>query len=95
MNVVTDEKLAKYFDVTSRALSKVKLQDKVEIDVKKSAEDFLDMAKRYFEDAKHFKEKGEIVTAFAALNYAHGWLDAGARIGLFDVDHDSELFTVD
>jgi hypothetical protein len=35
------------------------------------------------------------VNAFAALNYAHGWLDAGARLGLFDVDHDSTLFTVD
>lgn len=53
------------------------------------------MAKRYFSDAQHFKEKGDIVTAFAALNYAHGWLDAGARLGLFDVGHDSELFTVD
>ena len=30
----------------------------------------------------------------AALNYAHGWLDAGARSGVFDV-HDSRLFTVD
>jgi len=53
------------------------------------------MAKRYYSDAKHFRDKGDYVTAFAALNYAHGWLDAGARIGLFDVDHDSELFTVD
>ena len=34
------------------------------------------------------------VNAFAALNYAHGWLDSGARIGLFDVK-DSRLFTVD
>lgn len=92
---ITDEKLAKYFDVTSRALAKVKLVSDVEIDVKAAGEDFLDMAKRYFEDAHHFKEKGDIVNAFAALNYAHGWLDAGARIGLFDVDHDSELFTVD
>jgi len=95
MNTITDEKLEKYFDVTSRALKKVKIVEKVEIDAKKSAEDFLDMATRYFEDAKHFKEKGDIVTAFAALNYAHGWLDAGARIGLFDVDRDSVLFTVD
>ena len=46
-------------------------------------------------DARHFGKKGDIVTAFAALNYAHGWLDAGARLGLFDVGHDSELFTVD
>ena len=52
------------------------------------------MAERYFSDAKHFQEKGEIVNAFAALNYAHGWLDAGARIQLFKVN-DSRLFTVD
>ena len=61
----------------------------------KTAEDFLDMAKRYYEDANHFEQKGDYVNAFAALNYAHGWLDAGARIGLFDVGHDSKLFTVD
>ncbi len=91
INIITDEKLKKYFDVTSRALKKVKIVAAH----KKQAEDALDMAKRYYEDAKHFKDKGDIVTAFAALNYAHGWLDAGARLGLFDVGHDSELFTVD
>jgi len=91
INTITDEKLKKYFDVTSRALKKVKIVAAH----KKQAEDALDMAKRYYEDAKHFKDKGDIVTAFAALNYAHGWLDAGARLGLFDVGHDSELFTVD
>lgn len=95
MNVITEEKLAKYFDVTSRALKKVKIVKDVKIDIDKSAKDFLDMAQRYFSDAQHFKEKGDVVNAFAALNYAHGWLDAGARIGLFDVEHDSELFTVD
>ncbi|MBU0615856.1 MAG: DUF357 domain-containing protein, partial [Nanoarchaeota archaeon] len=57
-------------------------------------EDFLDMVSRYVSDAEHFYNKGDLVNAFAALNYAHGWLDAGARIGLFDV-HDSRLFTVD
>ena len=92
---VTETKLDKYFDVTSRAIQKVKLVKDVKIDVEKSGEDFFDMAKRYFSDAKHFKEKGEWVMAFAALNYAHGWLDAGARLGLFDVGGDSELFTVD
>ncbi len=58
------------------------------------AKDFYDMASRYYSDAKHFKKNNDYVLAFAALNYAHGWLDAGARIGLFDV-HDSTLFTVD
>lgn len=53
-----------------------------------------DMAQRYFDDARHFEEKGDLITAFAALNYAHGWLDVGARLGLFDVK-DNRLFMVD
>lgn len=94
MKEVTTEKLEKYFKITQEALDKAKESaEKIKINGKTRA-DFLDMIQRYVEDAKHFKEKGEIVTAFAALNYAHGWLDAGARIGIFDV-HDSRLFTVD
>lgn len=95
MREVTKEKLEKYFDVTGRALKKVKITESGEFNWKEKAEDFLDMATRYYEDAKYFAEKGDIVTAFAALNYAHGWLDAGARLGLFDVDKDNVLFTVD
>ena len=92
---ITDEKLSRYFDVTKRALEKAKIVC-VSISVGEvQARDFYDMASRYFADAQHFAKKGDVVMAFAALNYAHGWLDAGARIGLFDVDHDSELFTVD
>lgn len=84
-------RLKKYFDVTRRALEKAKVAEKDN----KRAIDILDMARRYFEDAKHFEKKGDFLTAFAALNYAHGWLDAGAYLGLLDVGHDSELFTVD
>ena len=54
----------------------------------------LHVAQRYFDDAKHFFEKNEKVTAFAALNYAHGWLDCGAMLKYFDVK-DNTLFTVD
>jgi hypothetical protein len=90
---ITQEKLEKYFLVTEKALA---LAEKSEnrTSLVKEREDFLDMIKRYISDAKHFYEKGDIVNAFAALNYAHGWLDTGARLGIFDV-HDSELFTVD
>lgn len=95
MNEITDKKLDRYFDVTGRALKKVKIGKQKDFSWKAAADDFLDMAQRYYDDAKHFRKKGDIVTAFAALNYAHGWLDAGARLGLFDVGHDSELFTVD
>lgn len=95
MDVITKEHLDKYFSVTKRALAKVKISPEKKISWTSAAEDFLDMAKRYYSDAEHFAKKGDVVTAFAALNYAHGWLDAGARLGLFDVGHDSELFTVD
>src|SRR2546427_400827 len=58
------------------------------------AEDFLGMARAYFADATHFLEQGELEKALANVNYAHGWLDAGARIGLFDVGADDQLFTL-
>ena len=94
-NEITNEKIEKYFKITGEALNKVKIADKIVVDFRKIAEDFLDMATRYYKDAKHFKEKGDIVNAFACLNYAHGWLDAGARIGVFDVGKDNKLFSVD
>ncbi len=92
-STITPEKLQKYFSITKEALGKAKVAlDKSRL---KEAKDFLDMAQRYFDDAHYFHEKkNDAVLAFAALNYAHGWLDAGARIGLFKVK-DSRLFTVD
>ncbi|MCK4522275.1 MAG: DUF357 domain-containing protein [Nanoarchaeota archaeon] len=93
MDKITELKLKKYFSVTSRALEKAK-KSRNKLGMKEKRDDFLDMIERYFSDAKYFYKKGDFVNAFAALNYAHGWLDAGARIGLFDV-HDSKLFTVD
>ncbi|MEW5896773.1 MAG: DUF357 domain-containing protein [Nanoarchaeota archaeon] len=90
---ISQEKLEQYFQITRQALEKAgKALDKKR---KKQAEDFLDMAQRYFDDAHYFAQgKKDYVLAFAALNYAHGWLDAGARIGLFKVK-DNRLFTVD
>ena len=92
-DTITPEKLEKYFSITKEALDMVK-EKGLDESRREEAEDFLDMAERYYSDAKHFEEKGDKVLAFAALNYAHGWLDAGARIGLFKVK-DSRLFTVD
>ena len=91
--LITDRKLDKYFSITKEAIDMVK-EKGIDKKRKKDAEDFYDMAKRYYLDAEHFRKKGDYVNAFAALNYAHGWLDAGARTGLFLVK-DSRLFTVD
>ncbi|MCX8147162.1 MAG: DUF357 domain-containing protein [Candidatus Woesearchaeota archaeon] len=93
--IIDEKKLEKDFSTTLKAIQKVKIAAPKGTHQYKMAEDFLDMAKRYYDDAKHFMEKGDYVRALGALYYAHGWLDAGARSGLFDVSHDSELFTVD
>ncbi len=93
-NVVTDEKIEKYLDITGRALGKLRVAAPEKSFNRRLADSFLEMANCYYSDAKHFKESGDVVTAFAAVNYAHAWLDCGARIGLFDVDGDDVLFTL-
>lgn len=93
-DTVSAAKLDKYFDITGRALDKLRIAAPERSYNRKLAEDFLNMATSYYNDAKHFKESGDYVTAFAAINYAHGWIDCGARIGLFDVGGDDVLFTL-
>jgi len=93
-DTVTSEKIDRYLDLTDRALKKMRISCPERSFNRRLADDFLNMATSYFNDAKHFKEEGDLVTAFAAVNYAHGWIDCGARIGLFDVDGDDVLFTL-
>ncbi len=93
MKEITQEKIEKYLKITEEALKIAKLPQDAE--KRKKAEEVVDMAQRYFDDAKHYKEKGDFVTAFAAVNYAHGWLDAGARTGLLIVRKGTGLFAMD
>ncbi len=80
--------------LTERALEKIKIAPPKRSHLRKVAEDFLTMARSYCEDAKHFRDLGELDKALANINYAHGWLDAGARVGLFNVGEDDQLFTL-
>ena len=91
MRSILEQKLSKYFSLTSLALKKVKIVEKH----RKKAEDLLNLAKCYFDDAKFFEKKGDLVNAFGAVCYAHAFLDIGARLGFFDVDEDSNLFMLD
>ena len=91
---ISREHLSGYLEKTSQALAKVKQSPPPRSHLKTVAEDFLGMAKAYFEDAKHFFGEEDFDNSFACVNYAHGWLDAGARLGLFDVGEDDELFTL-
>lgn len=85
---------AKDIELTERALGKASLAPPKRSHLRRVAEDFLAMARAYYEDAKHFRDNGELEKALANINYAHGWLDAGARVGLFDVGEDDVLFTL-
>lgn len=93
MDKISEEKLENYFKITKEALEEAKKSNN-KTKLIKERSDFLDMIERYYKDAIYFKNKNDLVNAFSALVYAHGWLDAGARIRIFDV-HNSKLFTVD
>lgn len=59
-----------------------------------AAAECLEMARSYLEDGRHFREEDDLVNALASFSYGHGWLDAGARIGVLSVPRDGHLFTV-
>lgn len=90
-NIITKSKLEKYFNLTSKALEKVKRN--IIKGKGKHAKEIIDMVSNYLSDAKYFENKKDFVNAFAALNYAHGWIDSGVRLGIFNVK-DKRLFTI-
>lgn len=93
MEKIEAKKVESYIKITEEALAKAKVTPE-NLDLDNAREAFLKMIENYIADAKHFATDGKMIDAFAAINYAHGWLDAGAQIGLWDVD-DSRLFTRD
>jgi hypothetical protein len=90
-NTISKEKLEKYFNVTLTALEIVKKS--IIKGKERYAKEIISMTENYVSDARHFKKKSDFVNAFAALNYAHGWLDSGVRLDVFKV-YDDKLFTV-
>ena len=69
------------------------IRDRSEEDVAR-LDSMMRMCDDYQADAKHFLEKGDLVRAFGAINYAHAWIDAAVRIGLMDGHGDDRLFTL-
>jgi hypothetical protein len=91
VNLISEEQLKKYFLITEKALKIVKIS--IIKGREKQAKEIIEMVENYLKDAKHFELKGHYINAFAAVNYAHGWLDSGVRLDIFDVK-DDKLFTV-
>lgn len=88
------ERVDRYVSMESEAISKIRISVPEGSHLMGVAMDFLRMIKNYFDDACHFKNKGDLINALSALNYSYGWIDAGVRFGLFDALKDTHLFTI-
>ncbi|MCL2510018.1 MAG: DUF357 domain-containing protein, partial [Methanomassiliicoccaceae archaeon] len=62
-DVISEEKIDKYLEITEKALDKLRIAAPDRSYGKRLADDFLQMATSYYNDAKHFREVGDFVTA--------------------------------
>jgi uncharacterized protein len=85
--------LAKYLALTESALARVRVGIPASGFLRGASDDFLQMARSYLADARHFLATGDPDRALAAVSYAHGWIDAGVRLGLLDGGGDDQRFT--
>ena len=88
------EKTDRYEDLLAQALAAAETAVPADTPLGEAARECEEMARSYLEDGRHFREDEDLVNALAAFSYGHAWLDAGARIGLFDVPEEGHLFTV-
>jgi hypothetical protein len=89
-----EEKTDRYETLLAAALDAAEIAPPEETPLYEVAVDYEEMARSYLEDGRHFRAADDPVNALAAFAYGHGWLDAGARIGVFAVPTDRDLFTV-
>ena len=87
------EKTDHYEALLAEALAEARIAVPEGTPLRATAEEYREMAESYLEDGRHFREKADPVNAFAAFAYGHAWLDAGARMGVFEVPTEGDLFT--
>ncbi|AXR77573.1 DUF357 domain-containing protein [Natrarchaeobaculum sulfurireducens] len=90
-----EEKTDRYGDLLAEALEEATVAPRADTPLADAAAECYEMAESYLEDGRHFRENDDPVNALAAFSYGHAWLDAGARVGLFDVPTEGHLFTVE
>ncbi|WP_135828468.1 DUF357 domain-containing protein [Halorussus halobius] len=88
------EKTDRYEELLAEALDAAEVAPPADTPMGEAAAECLEMAESYLRDGRHFREDGDPVNALASFSYGHAWLDAGARVGLFDVPREGHLFTV-
>lgn len=94
MGADLDEKTDRYERLLSEAIAAAEPVPPDGTPLAEAAAEYFEMAESYLTDGRHFRSDGDPVNALAAFSYGHAWLDAGARIGLFEVPTEGHLFTV-
>ncbi|WP_440006224.1 DUF357 domain-containing protein [Halomicrococcus sp. SG-WS-1] len=89
-----EEKTDRYERLLAEAVDAATVAPPADTPMGEAAAECLEMAESYLADGRHFREDDDLVNALASFSYGHAWLDAGARVGLFDVPTDGHLFTV-
>ncbi len=72
-----EAKVSRYEMMLRTALGRTEM-----IDDKQHSQDFMTMARSYYEDGTYFQNGGDLVNALICFSYGHGWLDAGVRVGV-------------
>lgn len=88
------EKTDRYEGLLAEAVAAVEVRPPAGTPLAEAAADLVEMAESYLADGRHFRAEDDLVNALAAFSYGHAWLDAGARLGLFAVPTEGDLFTV-
>ncbi|QLD87807.1 DUF357 domain-containing protein [Natronomonas salina] len=94
MTADLEEKTDRYEDLLAEALEAAEIAPQEGTPLHDAALEYEEMARSYLEDGRHFREDDDLVNALASFSYGHGWMDAGARIGVFEVPTEGHLFTV-
>jgi hypothetical protein len=89
-----EEKTDRYERLLAEALDAAEIAPQEGTPLHDAALEYEEMARSYLEDGRHFREEDDLVNALASFSYGHGWMDAGARMGIFDVPTEGHLFTV-
>ncbi|MFQ3319987.1 MAG: hypothetical protein ACI80F_002061 [Natronomonas sp.] len=88
-----EEKTNRYEELLAEALEVAEIAAQEGTPLYDAALEYQEMAQSYLEDGRHFRDEDDLVNALASFSYGHGWMDAGARIGVFDVPTEGHLFT--
>ncbi|MCA1915645.1 DUF357 domain-containing protein [Methanospirillum hungatei] len=76
--------LSKYYSILMESVNSITLLNVRGSPYHALGTEICEMISSYLQDSVYFQKNGDIVNQYASLGYAHGWLSAGAFLGLYD-----------